>query len=54
MCELKCIVEQDDSLEAFPTMFKDEKDNFIQLQSKIRRHAKLKNRVMSCPFVLVS
>ena len=66
MCELKCIVEQDDSLEAFLTMFKYGKANFTQLQSKIRRYAKLEsetssslialleNRVMSCHFVLVS
>ena len=47
MCELKCIVEQDDSLEAFPTVFKDGKDNFMQLQSKIRRHAKLESETSS-------
>ena len=43
MCELKCIVERDDSLEAFPTMFKDGKAKFMQLQSKIRRYAKLES-----------
>ena len=47
MCELKWIVEQDDSLKAFPIMFKDGKANFIQLQSKIRRYAKLESETSS-------
>ena len=47
MCELKCIVEQDDSLEGFPTMFKNGKANFMQLQSKIRRYAKLESETSS-------
>ena len=53
MCELKCIVEQDDSLEAFPTMFKDGKANFTQLQSKIRRYAKLESETSSCLVALL-
>ena len=53
MYELKCTVEQEDSLEAFLTMFKDGKANFTQLQSKIRRYVKLESEMSSSLIALL-
>ena len=53
MCELKHIVKDDDSLEASPTMLKDAKANFMQLQSKIRRYDMMESETSSSLVVLL-
>ena len=53
MCELKCIVELEDSLEASPTMFNDAKANFMQLQFKIGRYVMLESETFSSLVVLL-
>ena len=43
MCELKLIVEHYDLIDAPPTMFKNAKIGFLQLEPEIRRHAMQEN-----------